>query len=112
MARYRKKDTGEIVDVASYSMCGGYTKYIDSKGVLHKENISFYNAFEDINEINWEQRRYEIAKEAMNGLLAAPVAKNLTINLLFNEIVARTAEKAVKIADCLIEELKKGVNND
>ena len=58
--------------------------------------------------IDWEERRYEIAKEAMNGLLAAPVAKNLTINLLFNEIVARTAEKAVKIADCLIEELKKG----
>lgn len=108
MARYRKKDTGEIVDVVSYSMCGGYTKYIDSKGVLHKENISFYNAFEDINEINWEQRRYEIAKEAMNGLLASPIVKGVVPNLPMDYI----AMNAVRIADCLIEELKKGVNND
>lgn len=108
MARYRKKDTGEIVDVASYSMCGGYTKYIDSKGTLHKENISFYNAFEDINETKWEQRRYEIAKEAMNGLLAAPVVEGIDPN----PPMATIARDAVKIADCLIEELKKGVNND
>lgn len=46
------------------------------------------------DNIDWEQRRYEIAKEAVNGLLAAPVVDEI-------------ARNAVKIADYLIEELKK-----
>ena len=58
--------------------------------------------------IDWEQRRYEIAKEAVNGLSAAPVVEGI------DPIppMATIARDAVKIADCLIEELKKGVNND
>lgn len=58
--------------------------------------------------IDWEQRRYEIAKEALNGLIAAPVVEGV------DPIppMATIARDAVKIADCLIEELKKGVNND
>lgn len=54
--------------------------------------------------IDWEQRRYEIAKEAMNGLLAAPVVEGIDPNPPMDDI----ARNAVKIADYLIEELKKG----
>lgn len=54
--------------------------------------------------IDWEQRRYEIAKEAVNGLLAAPVVDGIDPNPPMDDI----ARNAVKIADYLIEELKKG----
>ena len=55
------------------------------------------------DNIDWEQRRYEIAKEAVNGLLAAPVVEDIDPNPPMDDI----ARNAVKIADYLIEELKK-----
>ncbi len=55
------------------------------------------------DNIDWEQRRYEIAKEAVNGLLAAPVVDGINPIPSMDEI----ARNAVKIADYLIEELKK-----
>lgn len=54
--------------------------------------------------IDWEKRRYEIAKEAMNGLLAAPVVEGIDPN----PPMATIAWTAVKMADYLIKELKKG----
>lgn len=55
------------------------------------------------DNIDWEQRRYEIAKEAENGLLAAPVVEDIDPNPPMDDL----ARNAVKIADYLIEELKK-----
>ncbi len=55
------------------------------------------------DNIDWEQRRYEIAKEAVNGLLAAPIVEDIDPNPPMDDI----ARNAVKIADYLIEELKK-----
>lgn len=60
------------------------------------------------DNIDWEQRRYEIAKEAVNGLLAAPVIEDIDPNPPMDEI----ARNAVKIADYLIEELKKEKGGD
>ncbi len=109
MAKCRRIDTGEIVDVVSWGYNGSYTDYYDSKGEFHHTNLNKYNYFEDIIEdtkdgIDWEKRRYEIAKEAVNGLLAAPVVEGIDPNPSMDDI----ARKAVKIADYLIEELKKG----
>lgn len=53
--------------------------------------------------IDWEQRRYEIAKDAVNGILAAPVIEGVDPN----PTVEYIAKKAVIIADALISELKK-----
>lgn len=50
----------------------------------------------NIKEIDWEQRRYEIAKVALASLISSP-------NLSDCEMPA----VAVKFADALIEELKK-----
>ena len=61
MVRCRRKDTGEIVKVASFSNYGGRTKYYDKDGNLHETNLNLYKSFEEIPEIDWEQRRYEIA---------------------------------------------------
>lgn len=57
----------------------------------------------DIN-INWEQRRYEIAKEAMNRILAASVAHGIKPDPICKDVVTLS----VKFADTLIEELKGG----
>ena len=54
--------------------------------------------------INWEQRRYEIAKAAMIGELAAPVIDGIDPNPSAETI----AMCAVRLADALIEELRKG----
>ena len=91
------RKTGEIVDIISLS-CDTERKptdtvdYIDSKGVeYHNEKLNYYWDLEpiDISNIDWEQRRYEIAK----SLYAAT-----------NHI---SAKDAVWDADLLIKELKK-----
>lgn len=50
----------------------------------------------NIKEINWEQRRYEIAKAALVSLISDP-------NIADCEIPS----EAVRYADALIKELKK-----
>lgn len=109
MAKFKRIDTGEIVDVVSWGATGSYTDYYNGKGVSYHTNLNKYNHFEEIMEdtkddIDWEERRYEIAKEAVNGLLAAPVVEGIDPNPPMDDI----ARNAVKIADYLIEELKKG----
>lgn len=109
MAKFKRIDTGEIVDVVSWGATGSYTDYYDSKGVFHHTDLNRYDRFEEIIEdtkdgIDWEERRYKIAKEAVNGLLAAPVIDGIDPNPPMDDI----ARNAVKIADYLIEELKKG----
>lgn len=109
MAKAKRIDTGEIVNIVSWGATGSYTDYYDSKGEFHHTDLNKYNHFEDIIEdtkdcIDWEKRRYEIAKEAVNGLLAAPVVEGIDPNPPMDDI----ARNAVKIADYLIEELKKG----
>lgn len=56
--------------------------------------------------IEWEQRRYEIAKEAMKGILAAPVVDGVNPNPNYKDV----AKYSVKLADALIEELKESEN--
>lgn len=112
MAKAKRIDTGEIVNIASWGATGSYTDYYDSKGEFHHTDLNRYNHFEDIIEdtkdcIDWEKRRYEIAKEAVNGLLAAPVVDGIDPN----PPMVNIARNAVKIADYLIEELKKGNEN-
>lgn len=60
------------------------------------------------SEIDWEQRRYEIAKEAMNGLLCAPIVEGINPNPSFKDI----ATCSVRLADAIIKELKEGKQNE
>lgn len=61
-------------------------------------------ALEFENEINWEQRRYEIAKTALHGNLTGPIIDGVDPNPSIESL----AKWSVKIADTLIAELKKG----
>ena len=53
---------------------------------------------------DWEQRRYEIAKAAMVGRLASPIIEGVDPNPSMQDVCIW----AVKFAEALIAELKKG----
>nr|DAF89642.1 MAG TPA: Stc1 domain [Siphoviridae sp. ctCS019] len=56
--------------------------------------------------IDWEQRRYEIAKAAMVGQLASPVVEGIDPNPSMPDV----CKWSVMFADALINELKKHDN--
>lgn len=106
----RIRKTGEIVDViAWYNLMGAErdmndsVSYIDSKGYecVKVEGLNLAWDFEDVKgapntEIDWGQRRYEIAKEVFASIY------DFTIDRI------NFAKYAVDAADSLIAELKKG----
>ncbi len=63
-----------------------------------------------IPEINWEQRRYEIAKEMLAAIYLddgnAERADDSNLEFEFKTLQG-SAREAVRFADALIEELKK-----
>ena len=94
------KDTGEIVDVKfsthpNPDVAETYWWCKDKQESYHKSELDFIG-----EDINWEQRRYEIAKDAMNGLLSAPNWVNPEFN------TTEAVKLAVEFADKLIKELK------
>lgn len=86
--------------------------FIDSK-YGYEKNIKLYFAHkEQINSnINWEQRRYEIAKEMLSFCMKSDETKFPSLTVY--NIVRGCAKCAVMIADALIKELKgEVVQND
>lgn len=116
----RIKKTGEIVDVIDYFAPYGTQKdekdfvcYIDHRGTEQhtKYGMNINLDFEDVEEelstgikIDWEQRRYEIAKTAIHARMAGPIIPGVGPNPSVPELT----KWAVYIADALITELKKG----
>ena len=106
MKKAKIRKTGEIVNIVCFNCTTRRCKYdsvsyIDSKGAEHvEEPLNYYWDFEEIPNldatINWEQRRYEIAKDVAAGLVQRP-------NSTYNSVV----NSAIKIADKLIERLKE-----
>ena len=106
----RIRKTGEIVDVIAYYNLMGPERnsndsisYIDSKGEehCHEKGLNLWWDFEDVEdvlnmEIDWEPRRYEIAKDI------------LATTYDYSMDGKPYAKIAVGIADALIAELKKG----
>ena len=110
----RIKKTGEIVEIVSYGNDGSYTMFRNGDGELMKSSSNFYTDFEEIIEtdttIDWERRRYEIAKEF---LPTAAMAVNAEQKDWMNGMTYQKASAivAIRYADALIEELKKGAKN-
>jgi hypothetical protein len=107
-AKIRK--TGEIVDVICY---GGspnkrnyvldYVNYIDSQGMEHIESnhLNYYWDFESIEtatDEQWQDVRERAAIAAMQGFLSRTD---------YHADLETLAKDSVKLANCLIEELKK-----
>lgn len=89
------KATGEIINIADYARvtldkCDSYGSPIE----LSFDEVEILQERSD--NIDWEQRRYEIAKSAIQGLIHSPIIDT-----------AELARISVAVADALIEELKK-----
>lgn len=96
------KDTGEIVDVKftthpNPAVDETYWWCKDKQESYHKSELDFMEC-----DIDWEQRRYELAKEAMNGLLCAIVD-----GVNPKPIVEDTVKLSLTLADALIRKLKE-----
>jgi hypothetical protein len=96
------KDIGEIVDVKfvvhpNPNVDDTYWWCEDKQKSYHKNELDFIKY-----DIDWEQRRYELAKEAMNGLLCAIVD-----GVNPKPIVEDTVNLSLTLADELIRKLKE-----
>lgn len=98
----RIKATGEIVKLAEYAkitldMCDSYGNPIE----LKPEDVELIQDIEEDNfpNIDWEQRRYEIAKDVYL-LMLKWVEKGTTTE-------ANVIKNTIKYTDALIEELKQ-----
>ena len=100
-------ETGEEITIIGISKEWGTAQYYGSDGIYRQrtfrdKEIELIDTT-DALPIDWEQRRYEIAKAAMVGVLAFPVVEGVNPNPNMTEI----CKLSVNLADELIEELKK-----
>lgn len=97
------KDTGEIVEVKfcthpNPAVDETYWWCKDKQESYHKSELDFMES-----NIDWEQRRYELAKDAMSSILTAPIGDGVNPNPSIEEVVMLS----VGFADALIKELQK-----
>lgn len=112
----RLRKTGEIVDVITYSNPYASDRddrdvvsYINSKGIEHhsERGLNMWWDFEDVEEeltkeIDWEQVRIDASIAALKGFSSNPH------NQMVDAPIQKLSEWAVKAADALIAEVKKG----
>lgn len=67
-------ETGEVIDLKGTSIEFGVATWIDSQNIMHQGNFpnGGVELLENTPHIDWEQRRYEIAKEAMAAFIPSP----------------------------------------
>lgn len=108
--KVRIKETGEIINIAEYARVA--LDKCDSYGTPIEMSFEDVEILQDkSDDIDWEQRRYEIAKEMM------PILSQAYKRVPGGDDVERfdkkdCAEYAIAYADALIEELKKGRQNE
>lgn len=99
----RIKGTDRVIEVVSYSRDNNWIEYEEIEDGQVRYNTRSLDEVELIADnapspIDWEQRRYEIAKDVMEGLV---------IDSTFWS-VEQIADESVKYADALIKRLKGG----
>jgi hypothetical protein len=115
MAKFKRIDTGEIVNIVFWGANGTFTNYYDSQGKFQHTDLNRYNYFEEIIEssqsgIDWEQRRYEIAKDMLCAIYMDDGNEKRSDCLgkkIEYQSLEGSAREAVRYANVLIEELKK-----
>lgn len=107
----RIKKTGEIINIANYAkvtldQCDNWGNPIE----LGFDEVEILQ--EPTSGIDWEQRRYEIANNCINGILGndemVDLANDAGLKRNCRDIPTNVAKMAVAFADALIAELKKG----
>lgn len=102
--RAKVLSTGETVDVINENISGTHVKCktykeADKEVWYKKDEIVFISDY-----IDWEQRRYELAKSAMQGLLNATSVERFTLRIKPDAL----AEAAIEYADAVIKKLREG----
>lgn len=92
--------TGEEITIIGISKEWGTAQYYGSDGVYRQrtfkdEEIEFIDT---TPPIDWEQRRYEIAKDIVANSFATPMENMSMVSYI---------RQCVKIAEILIDELKR-----
>lgn len=104
----RVKATGVLIDVIPKANINaqhsGDNLYVCDNMIFRERDLDFLNIENSV--INWEQRRYELAKTSMQGLLSN--CSKECINMEVDQI----AELSVMQADALVAELKKKGGSD
>ncbi|MFS2941164.1 hypothetical protein AAH031_16045 [Bacteroides uniformis] len=98
----RIKETGVLIDVTPRininALYNGDNLYVCDNMVFRECELDFLNVGNLV--IDWEQRRYELAKAAMQGFCSNPHEQIMSVD---SNIVA---EWSIGFADSLIEKLK------
>lgn len=98
--------TGEIIDVIPQTNPNA----VSASDILYSSDYRTYKGWEldfiniEDKHIDWEQRRYEIAKAAMQGFCANPSGRIVLTSF------TQFADWSLTCANALIEELKKRNN--
>lgn len=114
----RIKGTDEIVDVKfslhpNVEVSTAYWCSEDTKESYHERELIFLDEITPQRTgtpIDWEQRRYELAKEAMGAFIASASYQFCANNNYYEAHIATAeyiAKDAVNYADALIAELRK-----
>lgn len=112
----RIKETGEVLIVEETTDSHVFLKMPCSQGTsigLKKDLVDLLQ--DDEPTIDWEQRRYELAKEAMGAFIASPSYQFFVNNNYYEASVTPSecvAKDAVDYADVLISELRKSEQKD
>lgn len=91
------KETGEIIE-AEYERQSGFAGYRNKK----TEYWYYDSQIKAYNDIDWEERRYELAKAAMQGFCSNPHEQIMSAD---SNVVA---EWSIGFADAMIKKLKGG----
>ena len=94
--------TGEIVEVhlIKHYNCANLKVYAELNGARTWREDEIEIIREEQNKIDWEQRRFDLVKAAVQGL----ISNEENVGLIVQDIVCIS----VQIADAVIEELKEG----
>lgn len=102
MLKAKIKNTGEIIKVVNYNSGSELVDLLfpTSNGdrILNSWDVVFLDE-EEHKPIDWEQRRYEIAKDVLSSSFSTPMEGTSIISYV---------RSYVQIADILVAELKGG----
>jgi hypothetical protein len=110
-------ETGEEITIIGISKEWGTVQYYGNDGIYRQRTfrdreLELLDTTE--SHIDWEQRRYEIAKEAMSGILSSEYSTGYaSLAAEYSKNEKHTYPKAISryaiaCADALIKELKGG----
>lgn len=95
---------GEFMDYIFTMNCRNMGKNTFQEIISLKSKYKELRMTDSECDIDWGQRRYEIAKTVVHGQLTGPIIDGVDPNPSITDL----AKLAVKIADAIISELKKG----